>query len=52
VVRGVTPAEAALGIDGAVHYLENARRFRLALGAEVGDAHEQDERAGGSFETP
>jgi carbonic anhydrase/acetyltransferase-like protein (isoleucine patch superfamily) len=34
VVRAATPKEVALGIDGAVHYLENARRFRLALGAE------------------
>jgi carbonic anhydrase/acetyltransferase-like protein (isoleucine patch superfamily) len=28
IIRETTPEEAALGIDGATHYLENARRFR------------------------
>jgi gamma-carbonic anhydrase len=28
IVRAVTEAEAAMGIDGARHYVENARRYR------------------------
>jgi carbonic anhydrase/acetyltransferase-like protein (isoleucine patch superfamily) len=28
IIREATPDEAALGINGAIHYLENARRFR------------------------
>jgi carbonic anhydrase/acetyltransferase-like protein (isoleucine patch superfamily) len=35
VIREVTPEEGRLGIDGAVHYLENARRFRVIC-AEAG----------------
>jgi carbonic anhydrase/acetyltransferase-like protein (isoleucine patch superfamily) len=33
VIREVTAEEARLGPDGAASYLENARRFRAALGA-------------------
>ncbi len=36
VVRPVREAEARLGVDGAAHYVENARRFRAAL-ADGGD---------------
>jgi carbonic anhydrase/acetyltransferase-like protein (isoleucine patch superfamily) len=32
LVREVTAEEAAMGIDGARHYLENARRFREICG--------------------
>lgn len=32
VVRAVTEAEARLGVDGAVHYLDRARRYAAALG--------------------
>ncbi|HVY44744.1 MAG TPA: gamma carbonic anhydrase family protein [Minicystis sp.] len=34
VKRPVTAAEAALGPDGAAHYVENARRYRAALEAK------------------
>jgi carbonic anhydrase/acetyltransferase-like protein (isoleucine patch superfamily) len=35
VIREVTEAEGRMGIDGATSYLENARRFREALGDAV-----------------
>lgn len=35
VIRDVTPAEAMMGIDGARHYVENARAYRRELTAKT-----------------
>ena len=34
VVRPATDAERRLGIDGAAHYVENAKKYRASLGAK------------------
>jgi carbonic anhydrase/acetyltransferase-like protein (isoleucine patch superfamily) len=47
VVRPATPAERRLGVEGAEHYLENARKYRAILEALPRDAAVSPRRRSG-----